>query len=194
MILGTFSPMAGERADVELVKAYLSGDGVAYSKIEKMIDAALSTWRGKFGNQTDDIKSDVLYKLLISLREGDFAYKSTLNTYVSRIVSHTCIDLLRYNKRFNDIELEELPLPDKNPNPEEHIENKQLIRVIFRVWRQLPKECRNMWRMYLKKEMNYRQIGEKLNKTEGNIRRRMWVCRETARKIREKILKKDKLI
>lgn len=186
--------MAGEKSDAAQVKAFLNGDRVAYKQIEEIIAVALAVWRGKFGYQTDDIKSDIIYKLLISLRRGDFQYKSTLKTYISRIVSHTCIDYYRFNKRSSPVDIDEIQLPDKKPTPEEETEKQQMMRLTFRVLRLVSKECRKLWRMYLKQDLNYRQIGEILNKTEGNIRRQMWVCRESAKKIRENILKKDKHI
>ena len=186
--------MAGEKSDAAQVYAFLEGDHAANKQIEGIIDTALAVWRGKFGYQTDDIKSDVIYKLLISLRRDDFQYKSSLKTYISRIVSHTCIDYYRFIKRSARVDIDEIPLPDKKPTPEEETEKRQLMKLTFRVLRLVSKECRQLWRMYLKQDLNYRQIGEILNKTEGNIRRRMWVCRESAKKIRESILKKDKHI
>jgi DNA-directed RNA polymerase specialized sigma24 family protein len=53
-------------------------------------------------------------------------------------------------------------------------------------------ECRQLWRLYLKHGLSYRQIGELWEKTEANVRRRMWACRKTAREIREKLLAEDK--
>lgn len=180
--------------DLKLIDGFLNNNIVAYNKVEEFVDTALLSWRGRFGYQTDDIKSDVIYKLLKSLTRGDYSQKSSLKAYIGGTVNHTCIDYFRYNQRFTDDELSELRLPSLEPTPEEAIEKKQLARLIFRVFRLIPRECRKMWRMYLKEDKNCREIGEALGKAEGNIRRRLWECRKKAREIREKILKNDKLL
>jgi len=184
--------MVRNDSDLRLIQGFLKGDRSAAKDIEKMMDAALATWRSKFGSQCDDIKSDVSYKLLISIQRGDFKYKASLKTFVNRIVNHTCIDYFRYNRKFADSSPEELALPAEILSQEEQLEKKQLLQFCFRIMRLVPEECRQLWNMYLNQDMNYAQIGRILAKTEGSIRRRMWACRKAARKIREKILKKGK--
>jgi len=77
---------------------------------------------------------------------------------------------------------------------EDQLEKKQIIQLCFRIMSLVPEKCRQLWHMYINKDMNYRQIGEILSRSEGYIRRQMWVCRQAAKKIREKLLKKDKHI
>ncbi len=179
--------------EFQTVSDYLSGNRQANQLIEKYIQSAFNSWKRKFGFETDDILSDIRYKIFLSLKENKFSYQSKLETYINRIVNHTCIDYVRFNKRFTATEFEELNLTSKELNPEEQLEKRQYAKLAFRVLRQLPKECIMLWRMHLKKELNCREIGDILGKKEGNIRRRLWACRQAAKEIREKLLKKDKL-
>jgi RNA polymerase sigma factor (sigma-70 family) len=184
--------MGSSHPDYSTISGYLAGDKNAWSAVEADIAAAFNAWRHKFGFETDDILSDIRYKLLVCLKRGDFGYRSSLRTYINRIVNHTCIDYLRYGRKFTATPVEDLPLSDESDNPEEALDRRQSARLLFRVMRQVPKECLRLWRMYLRQGLNCRAIGEIMGKTEGNIRRRLWACREAAKEIREKILRKDK--
>lgn len=186
--------VTSDHPDFDLVEGFLAGDKGAYALIEASIEAAYRGWQKRFGSEADDIKSDIRYKLLISLQRGDFEFRSRLKTYINRIVNRTCIDYLRFNIRYTSEEVENLKLPADTLSPEDRLESRQEIKIAYRVLRLAPPECQELWRMYLKDNMKYREIGEKLGKTEGNIKRRLWACRETAKKIREKLLKKDKLL
>jgi RNA polymerase sigma factor (sigma-70 family) len=179
-------------SDKGLVAEYLSGRCEAAEEISRYISSAFSVWRRRLSGIEEDISSDVHLKLLQTLQRDGFAYEASLKTFVSRIVSHTCIDYLRYQDKFADVAPEDLALPDTGLNPEELLEFSQTARLNFRVLRLVPRECLQLWRMHLKGGLNCREIGAELGKSEGNIRRRMWACREAAKEIREKILLKDK--
>jgi RNA polymerase sigma factor (sigma-70 family) len=179
-------------SDKKLAAAYLSGKCEAAEEISRFISSAFSVWRRRLSGIEEDISSDVHLKLLQTLQRDGFAYEASLKTFISRIVSHTCIDYLRYQDKFADVAPEDLALPDTGLNPQQLLEFRQTARLSFRVLRLVPKECLQLWRMQLKDGLNCREIGVKLEKSEGNIRRRMWACRESAKEIREKILLKDK--
>jgi len=183
--------MSRQTNDSQTVKNYLSGNKEANQLIDKYIQTAFSRWQHKFGFETDDIISDVRFKIFVSLKNGDFRSDAKLETYINRIVNHTCIDMKRYTKKFTSNEIFDI-LPTHLFNPEKETELKQVARLVFRVLRQLPRECITMWRMHLYQNMNYSEIGKTMGKSEGNIRRRIWACRETAKEFRGKILKKDK--
>lgn len=189
---GYIPAMAQERADSELVEAFLAGDQNAAKDLEAQIQAVFRHWRARFGHETDDILSDVWLELLESLRQSEFKYQASLKSYIRQIVNHTCIDYLRFRKRVHVVDPESIELEDDCPNPEQILARKQTANIAFRVLRRMPEECRQMWRMKLQQGLSCLEIGQALKKTEGNIRRRLWACREEARKIREKITQ-DKL-
>lgn len=175
-----------------MVDGYLGGDTDAVAVIDNYIDGAFSVWRHRFGYETDDIKSDVRFKLIKSLRDGQFEYRSALKTFISRIVSHTCIDYLRFSRRFSPDDISDMDLESANESVELAMEKRQFGRLLFRVLRQLPRKCIELWRMHMKEGLRCREIGDRLGKTEGNVRRQLWECRTKAREIRELLEKRDK--
>jgi RNA polymerase sigma-70 factor (ECF subfamily) len=180
--------------DAELIDGFLAGKRSSMDQIMQIIDSAISYWSSRLGYQVEDVKSDVLYKLYNSLQRNEFHSESSLKTYISGIVCHTCIDLLRFNKRFVETEIDDLDIPASFLNAEQELEKKQALRLAFRVYRLLPKQCRQIWRMYLKNGLKCIEMGKILGKSEGNIRRQLWACREMAKKLKDKILKRDKLL
>ena len=185
--------MTPKQADAKTVKGFLSGDREAAKQVDAYIDAAYRTWRDRFGYESDDIRSDILFKLYNSLQNKQFRFGSSLATYINRIVNHTCVDYWRFNQRVRTEDLESVNLTSADPNAEQKLEKKQLAKIIFRVLRLVPRECLRLWRWHLKEGLTCGQIGEKLGKSEGNIRRQLWACREKAREFREKMIARDKL-
>lgn len=188
----TFFLMISNNSEARIVEGFLAGDRAANERVAAHIEAAYRSWQGKFGYEADDIVSDVRYKLLLLLRRGDFHFRSSLRTYVKQIVDHTCIDYLRFRQRVNSVDINGLQLADSSLSPEEKLQSRQEARITFRVLRLVPRECLQLWRMQLRSGLTCCEIGGILEKSEGNIRRKLWTCRESAKKIREKIQKRDK--
>ena len=186
--------MATQESELQMVDGFLAGDRAAGDYVETCIQKTFRRWQGRFGFEADDILSDIRYKLLISLRRGDFAQKSSLSAYINGITNHTCIDYLRFRKRVNLQDIEGLPLIDNSPSADERLEKKDAALLIFRVLRLVPKECLHLWKLLLREGLKCAEIGERLGKSAGNIRRKLWECRKTAKEIRESMLKNDKRI
>ncbi len=179
--------------DRTLIRLFLAGDRAASKAIDEYIDAGLQEWKSRVGYQVDDIKSDIRYKIYDILSNDKFEGRSSLRTFLARIVNHTCIDYLRYNRRFSDTPPEDMEIPSLFLNAESKMEKKQFWKLIFRVIRLLPRECIALWRMVLYDDMSCREIAVKKNKTEEYIKWRLWACRNKAREMREIVLKKDQL-
>ena len=186
--------MVTENPDFDLVEGFVAGDRTASAQVDAYINAAYSSWQRKLGADEDDIKSDIRFKLLVSLQRGDFEFRSSLKTYICSIANRTCVDYLTLNQRFNPGNVKLPDIPADVLSPEEKLESDQELKIAYRVRRLSSAECQRLWYMYLEQNMQYREIGELLGKTEGNICRRMWACRKAAKKIRKKLLKKDKFL
>ena len=187
--------MAGNNTDLKLIEDFLNGDKTAYRKINTMIDSCLYTWKDRLGSQIDDVRGDTLLELYKALERGQFRFQAGLKSFVYRVTNNNCIDNLRYLREFTDEDKIRLPIPSGFLTPEERpLYQKQLGRINFRVLRLISAECRQLWRMNFKKGLKYREIADIYMKDEGYIRRKFWACRETARILREKILKKRQTI
>lgn len=185
--------MVSQNSDLQIIQNFLNGDKTAYREICRLIDRCLLTWKNTFGNRIDDLRADTLLEVYEELNRGNFQVKNSLKSFIYSMTNHNCIDLKRYEEKFSKKEISQLNLPEKALNPEEKMEMRQQGRINYRVLRLLSGECRELFRLKLKKELKNREIADLKGKTEAYIRRKFWACRDTAKKIREKILKKDKL-
>lgn len=190
--IGYIFPMSRNKEDVKLAQDYIAGEAAAVKQVNGFIEMFFRSWSVKFGYEKDDIISDVRYKLYMSLSNKEFEFRSGLRTYIKQIVDHTSIDYLRFRKRVEKVDPDDAGLIDNAPSAEENLIRKDAGKLIYRVLRLVPKECLGLWRMRLKRGMSCAEIGAEIDKSEGNIRRKLWACRESAKEIREKLLKKDK--
>lgn len=186
--------MSRNSEDVKLAKDFLAGEAAAVEQVNGYIEMLFRTWAGKFGYEKDDIISDVRYKLYISLSKNEFEFRAGLRTFIKQIVDHTSIDYLRFRKRVETVDPDEAGLIDGSPSAEETMIRRDAAKLIYRVLRLVPRECLALWRMRLKRGLSCAEIGAELGKSEGNIRRKLWACRESAKEIREKLIKKNKLL
>ena len=177
--------MASGRADSQIAIGYLAGERHAARVIDDHIEHAFRRWSHRFGFETADILSDCRYKIYISLRRNEFAYEASLGTYINRIVNHTCIDYIRFRNRVTAVDLNDVALVDEAETADQEVDRKERGQLLVRVLRMLPRECITLWRMSLNKGLKYREIAELVGKSEKNVRRRMWECRDTARKYRD---------
>ncbi len=186
--------MAGSYPDSGIVDGFIRGEPEAVRRTTIYIERALSPWRDRLGYQADDVRSDASEELRVALCREQFRNDASLRTYIARIVSHTAIDYLRYNRRFVDGDGDAVfeLLPAKLPNPEQALERKQLHRLLWRVVRRLPAECIKLLRMHYRDGLTCGEIGQVIQKKEDRVRRRLWECREEAKSIREKLLIPDK--
>ena len=179
--------------DPELIQGFLIGDRKAFKQIESIIDKALTCWRVRLGDEIDEIKSEVIFDLYELLQKGQFQGRSKLSTFITSMVNNACIGRRRFNRKFDNNELPDVELPDPAPNAEEQLDRKQQSWLAFRVLRRLPRLCIKLWKMHLVEGLKYREIAERLGGKDKNIKWQLWSCREKAKKIREKLLKKDQL-
>lgn len=189
--MAIFFSMPSEKSDMELVQGYLAGDHEANRYVDDRIEVAFRSWRDRFGYQTDDILSDTRYKLYISLKAGDFSGKASLGAYISGIVRHTCLDYYRSQKRIKKVDIEEFPQLDTKLSAQDELEKRETAFLNFRVLRLASKECLAIWKLQFKEDLKLRAIGERLGKSEVNIRGKLMKCRQQARKLRQKFLDKE---
>lgn len=173
----------------QIISGFLAGERNSTRQVMGIVDTILRSWRENFGNDADDIKSDVLYKLLVSLRKGNIRDQSRLKPFIGTIVKRTCLEYRRFNERFTTEELNQDFLPDKALSPEQQVEKSQLARLNYRIMRRIDEECRELWRLHLKEGLTYAQIAEKIGLALGTIKWKFSKCREKVDEIMKKIIK-----
>jgi RNA polymerase sigma factor (sigma-70 family) len=176
-------------SDQELVSRYLEGDSEAVGIVHSWISRAAWPYQRRLSNRWEDVLQDVRLEVTRLLGQGRFRGESSLRTYLWQVVSHTCLDQLRAQGRWQWTELGELDEAGSASPPllatagSGH-EEWDLAR---RVLRRVSEECRVLWRLILMGH-SYREMSQRLGVAEGTLRVRALRCREKAVAVRNELL------
>jgi RNA polymerase sigma-70 factor, ECF subfamily len=177
---------AGTEAAAAIVAAAQTGDPVAFAALVEHYDPRLRTLAFHLlgdPHQTDDALQDVYMKAFRAL--PDFAGRSALSTWLTRITYTTCIDHLRRRARLilvADLEPEQA-LPD-GPDPTDDFSDRRRVRDVLR---RLPPEQRAVVVLVGVQGLDYERAAEILRVPSGTVASRL----STARAILRSVLRGD---
>ncbi len=164
--------------DQEVVARFLRGEADAVGTVDGWIARAAWPYQRRLANRWDDVLQDVRLEVTRLFSQGKFRGESSLRTYLWRVVSHTCLDQIRSQNKWqwSDLEAldqgEEPAMPAPMPQSEER---DLLLRVLARA----SQDCRELWRMVVE-GYSYREMSERTGVAEGTLRVRVLRCREKA--------------
>jgi RNA polymerase sigma factor (sigma-70 family) len=166
-------------ADQRLIEGYLEGGEAEFRELDGWIRREIDGRYASLAADREDLGQQVHEKLIVNLRSGRFRHGSSLRTYVISVVHHTCIDALRrrYLHRFEEM-AEDVPAGWGNPYGA--AEDRDRVRLLYRVLRLSPEICRRLWRMIFLEELPYREIGKRLGVPTGTVKSRVFACRQKA--------------
>lgn len=181
--------MSDDLADREVVARFLRGEPEAVATLDGWIVRAAWPYQRRLANRWDDVLQDVRLEVTRLLGDGKFRGESSLRTYLWRVVSHTCLDQIRAQTKWQWAELDTLEQDDGRaagpvqPVGDDPAERDLLMRVLDRA----SQECRELWRM-LVLGLSYREMSLRLQVAEGTLRVRVLRCRERAVAARAELL------
>ncbi|HEX3127958.1 MAG TPA: RNA polymerase sigma factor [Thermoanaerobaculia bacterium] len=181
--------MSDDLADRDVVARFLRGEPEAVATLDGWILRAAWPYQRRLANRWDDVLQDVRLEVTRLLGDGKFRGESSLRTYLWRVVSHTCLDQIRSQTKWQWADLEVLEQDDgraaglAQPVAEDAAERDLLLRVVDRA----SQECRELWRM-LVMGLSYREMSLRLQVAEGTLRVRVLRCRERAVASRAELL------
>ena len=181
--------MSDNLADRDVVARFLRGEPEAVATLDGWILRAAWPYQRRLANRWDDVLQDVRLEVTRLLGDGKFRGESSLRTYLWRVVSHTCLDQIRSQTKWQWADLEVLEQDDgraagpAQPVAEDAAERDLLLRVLDRA----SQECRELWRM-LVMGLSYREMSLRLQVAEGTLRVRVLRCRERAVASRAELL------
>lgn len=170
--------------DREMVARFLRGEKDAVETVDGWIARAAWPYQRRLADRWDDVLQDVRLEVTRLLGQGKFRGESSLRTYLWRVVSHTCLDQIRAQKKWSWANIEEVPEPEAVPAGSARQEDKDLL---LRVLEQVPPDCREMWRMIVA-GLSYREMSLRLSVAEGTLRVRVLRCRERALTARRELM------
>lgn len=172
--------------DQEMVGRYLRGENEAVRTVDSWIERAAWAYQRRLAHRWDDVLQDVRLEVTRLLGQGKFRGESSLRTYLWRVVSHTCLDQLRSQSRWQWADLEEVDRDDGRGGPalaDDAGERDLLLRVLERS----SQDCRKLWGMIVA-GLSYKEMSARLGVAEGTLRVRVLRCRERAAAAREELL------
>jgi RNA polymerase sigma-70 factor, ECF subfamily len=178
--------MAAE--DQDMVARFLRGELDAVGTVDGWISRAAWPYQRRLADRWDDVLQDVRLEVTRLLGQGKFRGESSLRTYLWRVVSHTCLDQIRSQSKWQWTDLDAVDQGNGPTVPPPSLaatrEDKDLLlRVLDRV----PQECREMWRMIVA-GLSYREMSLRMSVAEGTLRVRVLRCREKAVALRQELL------
>lgn len=181
--------------DRDMVTRFLRGDADAVATLDSWISRAAWPYQRRLANRWDDVLQDVRLEVTRLLGEGKFRGESTLRTYLWRVVSHTCLDQIRSQGKWQFTDLETADQEDgRVAGPlrvatDDPAERDLLMRVLDRA----SPDCRDLWKMLLLGH-SYKEMSQRLDVAEGTLRVRVLRCRERAIALRSELMARPVVI
>lgn len=174
--------------DRDLVTRFLRGDSDAVATLDSWISRAAWPYQRRLANRWDDVLQDVRLEVTRLLGEGKFRGESSLRTYLWRVVSHTCLDQIRSQGKWQFTDLETADQEDRVAGPlrmavDDPAERDLLMRVVDRA----SPDCRDLWKMILLGH-SYKEMSLRLQVAEGTLRVRVLRCRKRAIALRSELM------
>jgi RNA polymerase sigma-70 factor (ECF subfamily) len=124
-----------------------------------------------------DASQDTFIKVLRKL--GTYNPRWRFSTWMLRIAKNTCIDRLRYQKRWRTAEPTDLP--DQGASPQELTEREQRSEHLRTALDELPPLYREVIELYHFEHLKYREIAELLDVPLGTVMNRIFRARKRLR-------------
>jgi len=171
-------------ADTEISSAILdaacAGDRDAFTTLVERYDGRLRVLAFHLlgdPHLTDDALQDVYMKAFRAL--PDFAGRSALSTWLSRITYTTCVDHLRRRRLLVPVpDLEPQQALPEEPDPTEDMSDRRHVRDLLRL---LPPEQRAVVVLVGVQGLDYRQAAEILGVPSGTVASRLSTARTVLR-------------
>lgn len=171
--------------DRELIEAYLAHSNQAIADVSGLVEKAALPFRRKLQDQWQDVLQDVHLKLWDLFRNGRFSGSGSLTGYIIRVTAHTCLDRLRYGKRWcqkiDQFAKESRP---PSPTPMTVLLEKLTFETVQKIYRAMPQECRDLWR-FIFEGKSYEEMSQQLGIRPATLRIKVLRCRQKAIAMRD---------
>lgn len=180
--------------ELRLVREIRTGDGDAFETLVREYQTRVYNLALRMtGNPEDalDISQETFLKAWRTL--GKFRGECSLGSWLYRIASNLCIDLLRRNKRRQAekvISLDDpgedgrsMELPDVSGDPQAMLERAEGRQAVWDCLQELPEEQRLILILREVNGLSYEELGELLGLELGTVKSRIFRAREKLAKL-----------
>ena len=177
----------------ELIRRAKQGDHSAFEQLLRNNQDRVFSLAFRMVNNREDA-ADLAQEAFLKAWQGlrTFQGESAFSTWVYRLTTNVCIDVLRKQKRRQDIEpvvsLDDLEVSwaqpaDHSQDPQRRLEREEMSRAVARGLEQLPDHQRQVLVMRELSGLSYQEIAEKLDLDLGTVKSRIARARLALRKI-----------
>ena len=173
----------------ELVRAASKGDEEAFGELVRLHEKKVYNLALRLCGSPEDA-ADVAQEAFLSAWKGlpSFRGESGFSTWLYRLTSNACIDLLRRTKRQRSevsLDGEETGIDpvDPTPAPQEQAERAELRQAVTDALRQLGDSHRQALVLREMQELSYEEIAAVLDVDLGTVKSRISRARSALRKI-----------
>lgn len=135
------------------------------------------------GNEQDalDASQEAFFRAYRSL--ASFRGDSRFSIWLYRLASNVCLDMLRKRPAAPPLSLETedgepLPIPDRQPSPQEELERKELREAVVNALRELPPDFRQAVVLRDVNGLSYDEIGRVMALEPGTVKSRIFRARK----------------
>lgn len=139
----------------------------------------------------EDISQDVFLKVYSGINH--FKGESSLKTWILKIARNTYINYAKKNK-VNILSVEETPMVDYAPDPEQEAINKEKGRLITEALKQLPENYRTVIILRDQQGMTYDEIGKVMDFTLSNVKITLFRARNKFKQIYSELGGRDNVM
>lgn len=184
----------------ELIKRCQNGDREAFNElVEQYQTRIINIAYSMLSDMEDacDAAQEVFVKIYRNI--GSFKGKSSISTWIYRIVSNVCNDMLRKRQRSASVvsinnasgdDDKDMDITDDAPTPEEYLELSEEQRAVRKAISALSAEHREIITLFDMEQMSYEEISEILRCPIGTVKSRLNRARSALKK---KLLKDREL-
>ena len=168
------------------IARFLDGDAATVAEVRDWLKRAATAYRRRLQAEWDDLIQDLYLELRRNLVAGRFRGESSLQTYIWRLVGHTCLDHIRSLRRRPEMAMEIPEVENPEPSPLRSALAVESRGTLLEVLARTPAECRRLWGMILE-GLSYDQMAEQLGVRAGTLRVKVLRCRQRAVAARRQI-------
>ena len=177
----------------ELVQRARNGDQEAFEQLVRDNEKRIYNLVLRMVGNPDDAL-DLSQEAFLNAWKGLASFKgdSSFSTWVYRLASNVCLDILRSKKRRQDtigsalsLDDEEAPPPpaDDRQRPDEQLERKERAQALHRALQALPNHHRQVLVMRELSGLSYQEISDALDLDMGTVKSRLTRSRLALKKI-----------
>ncbi len=171
-------------SETEIIRLCRQGDRNAFNElVEQYQNQVINIAYSMLSDREDayDAAQEVFIKVYRNI--SGFKGKSSLSTWIYRIVSNVCNDMLRRRQRRvnsvsmnasgGDDEQQDMDIEDSTPTPEERLEISEQHRILRQALSELSDKNREIITLCDIEQMRYEEIAEILKCPVGTVKSRL---------------------